>query len=362
MPLAFLLAAGLVSWAADAGSVAHLRASTYAASAQHECSVDGLADGGFVVTWSSRKQEDGDAGVYLQRFDHDGIAIGAETRVNLWSRSQQVTPSIAALPSGGAIVVWASFAQDGDAGAIVARRFDAAMRGGDEALVNSTTAGDQHDPVAAVSNAGATLVVWVSDDALDRGSIRGRLAAADGRWQPELTIAEGEGQRRAPSVAAGANDDWIVTWTEQRTPASDPVVCRAKLDGEGAIVSHHELLAEDAYEAAVAAVGAGFVVAWCEPFADGHAVFVQLLDTDGCPAGPPTLAGTGAAATVGAAPDGFVVAWNAEDDGSARIALRRYGVEGAPRGPAALLTAGLPHEQALRAACGTRRIADLGDR
>ncbi|MCA9285409.1 MAG: hypothetical protein KDA22_09355, partial [Phycisphaerales bacterium] len=42
--------------------------------------------------------------------------------------------------------------------------------------------------------------------------------------------------------------------------------------------------------------------------------------------------------------------------------LRRYGVEGAPRGPAALLTAGLPHEQALRAACGTRRIADLGDR
>ena len=41
-----------------------------------------LADGGFVVTWTSDGQDGSGYGIYGQRYAADGTAVGSEFRVN----------------------------------------------------------------------------------------------------------------------------------------------------------------------------------------------------------------------------------------------------------------------------------------
>src|SRR5688500_10062317 len=129
-----------------AGDVTTVRASTFSRSQQFEATLSATATDTFVVAWTSRRQQEGTAGVYMQRFDADGVAIGSETQVNLWTLSMQTSPVVAALADRGFIVVWTSFGQGGEAGSIVARRFDANGLGGDEILVNTDSAGEQSFP------------------------------------------------------------------------------------------------------------------------------------------------------------------------------------------------------------------------
>ncbi|MFO0828132.1 MAG: hypothetical protein U0572_08275 [Phycisphaerales bacterium] len=345
-----------------ADEVSHFRASSFSLSAQHEaCAGNFSGDDAMVVAWTSKRQQGGLAGIYAQRFDRDGVAVGGETQVNLWTGSQKAAPTVAGRPDG-ALIAWASFAQDGDAGAIIARVFDRSFNGGDEFLVNESTRGDQHDPVASTDGSGSTLVAWVSEDGADVASIRGRVLGNDSTWGPEFAIARGTNGLRAPSVAPRRDGGWVVAWTE------DESVRTIAIDGRGAPTRSAEVIAADAYEAALAGGDGGFVVAYASPDHASHAVVAQRLDGDGCPIGHSHAVGHGNGAEVVASPDGSsVVLWNetlTDADGAPvqRIAARRLDARGAPNDTERVLTASLPHEQSLRAATGVRRGVALGDR
>ena len=78
---------------------------TEASNDQTETDVASLADGGFVVAWTSTAQ-DGDAdGVYFQRYDAAGNAIGPETPVNTTTANDQDDPVVIGLDSGGHVIV-----------------------------------------------------------------------------------------------------------------------------------------------------------------------------------------------------------------------------------------------------------------
>ena len=100
-----------------------------------------LSDGGYVVTWMSLGQDGSGWGIYAQRYDADGNAVGSETRVNTTTASDQVYPAVAALSDGGYVVTWKSRNQDGSRFGIYAQRYDADGNAvGSETRVNTTTA------------------------------------------------------------------------------------------------------------------------------------------------------------------------------------------------------------------------------
>ena len=121
--------------------------------------------GNFVVVWTDFQQEpSGSAGVFGRRFDRRGRPIGGDFHVNGYTTGDQGTPAVAALPGGGFVVVWSSVGQDGDAGGVFGRRFDAqASPAGPEFQVNQYTTGSQQGAQVASALDGDFVVAWTSD-------------------------------------------------------------------------------------------------------------------------------------------------------------------------------------------------------
>ncbi|MBX3532127.1 MAG: putative Ig domain-containing protein, partial [Rhizobiaceae bacterium] len=129
----------------------------------HEPKVTALADGGWVVTWS---QPDGDqSGIFQRRYDDEGTALGAQARVNTTTASFQSEPEVAALPDGGWVVVWHSGVQDGSSSGVYQQRYDASGDAvGTETLVNVTTAGTQSEASVTALEGIGWIVTWRSQD------------------------------------------------------------------------------------------------------------------------------------------------------------------------------------------------------
>ncbi len=241
---------------------------TTTAGRQRAATVCNDAAGNFVVAWQSYGQDGDGYGIVARRFDAAGAARGGEMPINSTTADSQQHPAIACGRSGDFVVVWESRGQDGDGGAIVARRVAADDRAGDEQRLNTTAAGDQRLPaIAALPDDSGYLVAWESEgqDGDESGIVARRLDAS-------LTPLDGEIQ--VNSVAA----------YRQEQPA-------------------------------VAASGDGVAVAWSSPGdGDGYGVFARRFTRAGQALGPEVLVNIATAGTQGAVSDeggGVTAAGNA---------------------------------------------------
>lgn len=179
----------------------------------------GLADGGWIVTWVSDNQD-----VFQQRFGADGQPTGEETRVNATLTGQRYDPSIATLKDGGWVVTWSSDGQDGDLMGIYQQRYDknGAAVGG-ETLVNTTVANDQDKSTVDGLPDGGWLVTWESygQDGSDQGIFQQRYDKAGnaigGEVQVNLTT---DGQQKNASVTVFDDGSWIVSWQSDNQDGS----------------------------------------------------------------------------------------------------------------------------------------------
>lgn len=120
--------------------------------------ITALADGGYVITWTSLGQDLSDNGVYAQAFNADATRRGGEFRVNTYTTSEQSSPDIIALADGGFVISWNSFGQDGSADGVFAQAFGPdGMPRGSEIAVNTYTADGQYAPQLAALNDGGSL-------------------------------------------------------------------------------------------------------------------------------------------------------------------------------------------------------------
>lgn len=93
------------------------RVNTHNSGLHFDQEVARLADGGWVVTWTSSGQDvgstpyNGGTGVYAQIFNADGSKRGSEISVNEYKEDSQQDARVAALDDGGWVVVWASTRQ-----------------------------------------------------------------------------------------------------------------------------------------------------------------------------------------------------------------------------------------------------------
>ncbi|MBF0325556.1 MAG: tandem-95 repeat protein [Alphaproteobacteria bacterium] len=142
---------------------------------QDSASVTGLADGGFVVTWSSSGQDGSGSGVFGQRFDIAGQPIGGEFQINTYVSSNQGAPWVAANVGGGFSVAWYSQGQDGGPLGVYAQNFDAVgtKLGGEFCLAVNRAFSEYHATLAARPD-GGFVAAWSSGQYGENGM--------DGYW------------------------------------------------------------------------------------------------------------------------------------------------------------------------------------
>ncbi len=140
-----------------------IRVNNYTTSFQINPTIAPLNDGGFVVAWQSNGQDGDNYGIFAQRFQDNGNPLGSEFQVNNYTTSGQVFPAIAPLNDGGFIVAWTSTGQDGNGyGIFVQRYHNNGALFGTEFQVNSHTTSDQMRPSIAPLKDDGFLVAWQS--------------------------------------------------------------------------------------------------------------------------------------------------------------------------------------------------------
>ena len=130
-----------------------------------------LANGDIVAIWDSNWQDGSGRGIYAQRFDAFGAALGAEFRINTTTFADQQNHAVTALDGGGFVVVWESWGQDGGRFGIFGQVFSATgAKVGGEFQANDLTDGNQIEPNVTTLADGRFVVTWHQYDAtlLDR--------------------------------------------------------------------------------------------------------------------------------------------------------------------------------------------------
>jgi len=174
-------------------------------------------DGSFTGAIESFEDDGSGFGVFLQRYTAEGSPLLlTPVQVNTHTAGDQAAPAIAGDADGNVLVVWESKDQDGDGYGIFGQWYDdtgAAL--GDEFQVNTTTAGDQRAPAAAMDALGNTVVAWQSEgqDGDSWGVYYTRFSSVGDTTGTELPANVATlGEQQAPTVAAAANGNFVIAW------------------------------------------------------------------------------------------------------------------------------------------------------
>ena len=193
----------------DASGVAvgnEFQINTYTSGTQDEVSTTGLADGGFVVTWKSSAQDGDEDGIFGQKYDANGVKIGAEFQINSHTASYQNQPSVAALAGGGFVVSWSSNNQDGASGYRVYRR----VYDGDANIDFSGTDGND---VMSGTDENETLTGGLGADTLSGGDGADTYSYARGDGQDVIDDASTDGSSDTLELSTSIDHDQL--WFEQ---------------------------------------------------------------------------------------------------------------------------------------------------
>ena len=146
---------------------------TYTQDTQQTPVVTGLTDGGYVIAWASSNQDGSSWGIYGQRYDVSGTALGEEFQVNTHSGSDQSWPSITTLTNGNFVITWrdSSGHNGGSSWDIRAQIYNGAGNTiGDEFLVNSYVSNTQNLPSISALDDGGFVIAWEDHSGHNGGS------------------------------------------------------------------------------------------------------------------------------------------------------------------------------------------------
>ena len=318
---------------------------------QHGPAISMAADGSFVIVWMSYGQDGDRVGVFGKRYDGAGAAVGSEFQVNTYTTGYQEEPAVAVSHDGSFVVVWSSHGhprpkQDGDQSGVFGQRYDSAGAAvGSEFPVNSYTTYSQFGPSVSVAADGSFVVAWVSggwdykvdNPASPDGNLAGvygqRFDSSGGKAGSEFRINSYTiGSQRNPTVSVAPDGGFTVAWESAGQDGSDSGVFRKRYDNRGAVfggefrVNSYTSGRQRNPAVSISADG-GFLVVWESNGQDGSddGVFGQRYDGAGVPVGDEFQINSHtthfqSSASVAADDDGnFVVVWRsaAHQDGDA---------------------------------------------
>ena len=340
------------------------RVNSFIAGVQSDPQVTTLVDGSYVVVWQSVGQDGDLDGIFGQRFSAQGQRIGAEFLVNETSREDQQDPSIAATDDGGFVVVWEARNQDNppdfDYG-VFGRRFNAdATPASGEFQINSVNVAATQFDASVAGIPGGGFAVAFTDDFGDSNSdgIRVRFfdaagvpTGADVQVNTDEISNQGDAEIAAIQASAGPNGlaagGVVVVWTDPSDGSSNGIRAQVynaagvAVGGEIAVNTTTSSSQQDSVAAGL--TGGRFVVVWQDHSgSDGSGIGVvgRVFEGDGTPASAEFQVNQEfsssqfAPSVVGTTDGGFVVTWTSNTSGSAGdgsstgIFSRRFDADG----------------------------------
>jgi large repetitive protein len=328
---------------------------TYTTGTQDTPAIASLADGSYVVAWTSADQDDGGTGgVYAQRFSASGVAIGPEFRINSTTAGAQNDPTVAGLSDGGFVVAWVDSVKDGSGQGVYAQRYDASGNAvGGETLVNTYVSSTQYQPSVAAYSDGY-VVTWAStgnaggsgyDIYFQRYLNDGTPQGGETRVNTTLTSTQYQ-----PDVDARADGSFVVVWEDLGGADGNGYGVYAQRYSNGGVTDGGQILVNtyttgNQYEPKVATLtDGGFVVVWRSDNQDGSSagVYAQRFDAAGAKVGgefrvnDSTTGGQYQPDVTALSTGGFVVTWyndNYDIEGTgttADVYIREYDAAGNP--------------------------------
>lgn len=136
---------------------------------QTHSAVTSLSGGGFVVTWVDDSGNSGDTNIRGQIFTAGGTKSGAEFLVNATASVDQYDSSVIGLANGGFVVTWTSGTGSGGVSNVKAQVFNAdGTKSGSEFLV-PMAAGNNNDSALALLSNGNFVASWTGQDSSGTG-------------------------------------------------------------------------------------------------------------------------------------------------------------------------------------------------
>jgi cysteine-rich repeat protein len=167
---------------------------TYTTGTQSLAGVAAAADGRFIVAWSSEGQDGDGRGVFGQRYDNNGMAVGDEFQVNTFTTGHQeptlYLQRVAMDDAGNFVLVWTSVGgADGDGRGAFGRRYDASGAAlGGEFQVNTYTTGSQYSTGVAAVPGGGFVALVAEVDGSGAGGFARRYDASGTPLEAEFQV------------------------------------------------------------------------------------------------------------------------------------------------------------------------------
>ncbi|WP_290428436.1 cadherin domain-containing protein [Thermocoleostomius sinensis] len=215
---------------------------------QEDSDIATLADGRFIVTWTSRTHNHSD--VYTCLYSATGAALGPEILVNSTTTGDQRNSSVAVDAQGRFVVVWESEGQDGSRSGIYAQIFAAnGDKLGGEFRVNTYTTNDQKHPSVAIDADGDFVITWSSDGQDGNGwgvyARRFKIDESAANKRIEKDVADVRvnhvvsGSQQYSAVAMDANGNYTITWTSAVSGSGNDVLYR-RYDANGNVLDRDQ--------------------------------------------------------------------------------------------------------------------------
>ena len=257
----------------DAPVTGDFLVNTTTATDQNQGSV-GAVGTGFVVTWTSYQQDGSGSGVYAQRYDATGAAVGGEFQVNTYTPNDQISSKVVDLGDGSFVIVWTSNGVVGSGYNISGQRYDSDGNavGGEFVVSSPNTYNDNnYNPSIALRNDGALVVAWQdSSNSIIEQKIIDDFATGTtpiGDFVVDEVVSTPiVSNYIPPEVAALADGGHVVVWSAYNGNAADSEygVYQQRYDLAGAKVGTPELVntttSSHQYIPSVATTGTGWVV------------------------------------------------------------------------------------------------------
>jgi hypothetical protein len=270
-----------------------IQANTYTTGEQRVPAVAVDGSGSFVVLWESTGQDGSGESVQGQRFDSLGTPHGIEFQVNAFTTDDQRDPTAAYDADGNSLVLWTSWAQDGDANSVQGRLYDAdGLEIGNEFQINSYTSENQAQADITFAN-GEFVTVWASyrQDGFGWGVQGQRLdlqGAPVGNEFPVNSFTTSN--QNYPSVASDAAGDFIVVWQSRNQDGSDYSIQGQLFDSNGSLSGNEFQIntyttGNQRWPDVARSADGQFFVSWQSADQDGYGIFGQLFDSQGAPVG-----------------------------------------------------------------------------
>ncbi|MCD2175782.1 VCBS domain-containing protein [Rhizobium sp. C4] len=330
--------------------------------------ITALTNGGFVITWQNDEQVFNRAATEIraQIFAADGSPVGKEFLVNSQTNDTQQAPDITALTGGGFVITWHSYdgVEDQSEFGVKAQIFDAGGAPvGDEFLVNTRTDSNQTSPAITALSTGGFVVTWESHDGIDDASdyeIRAQIFDANGAavGAEHLVNTRTANGQFEPDITALSNGGFVITWTsdDHETDTSGYGIKAQIFDAHGNAVGsefivNNQMAGDQTKPAITALSNGGFVMAWESSDrvddTSGLGIKARLFDANGTPVGREFLVNTDTEssqrhpAIAALANGGFVITWQGLDASASGVKAQIYDAQGNPA--RADLSAGTVH-------------------